>query len=119
LQYLLGHQAVGVPTLRNRDPELGPAAEQFVLERATVKGNPDGGAICATQGFGGYNGAVAFRGANAEAFKRYQIDPKILAAYLERWPEIRRERERNERYWRLRRRGTIELAELHRWQGAE
>jgi len=119
LQFLLGHQAVGVPTLRNRDPELGPAAEQFVLQRDTVKGNLDGGAICATQGFGGYNGAVAFRGANAEAFKRYEIDPKVLAAYLERWPEIRKQREQSEKHWRLRRHATIELAELHRWQGAE
>lgn len=119
LQYLLGHTAVGVPTLRNRDPDLGPAAEQFLLQRDTVSGNLDGGAICATQGFGGYNGAVAFRGANTEAFKRYEVDAKMLAAYLERWPEIRKERERNEKQWRLRRRATIELAELHRWQGAE
>jgi 3-oxoacyl-(acyl-carrier-protein) synthase len=119
LQYLLGQQAVGVPTLRNRDPELGPAAEQFVLQRETVKGDLNGGAICATQGFGGYNGAVAFRGANADALKRYDIDPKTLAAYLERWPEIRKQREQSEKHWRLRRHATIELAELHRWQGAE
>jgi hypothetical protein len=118
LQFVLGETAVGVPTLRNRDPDLGPAAEQFVLERATVKGNVDGGAICATQGFGGYNGAVAFRGANRDSLARY-ADKKTLDAYLERWPEIRKQRQQNERYWRLRRHGTIELAALHRWRGAE
>jgi hypothetical protein len=119
LQYLLGEEAVGVPTLRNRDPDLGPAAEQFVLQAQTVKGNNDGGALCATQGFGGYNGAVAFRAANPDSIARYAQDRKVLDAYLERWPEIRKQREQQERYWRLRRRGTLELAQLHRWQGAE
>jgi 3-oxoacyl-(acyl-carrier-protein) synthase len=119
LQYLIGEQAVGVPTLRNRDPELGPAAEQFVLQAQTVKGNTDGGALCATQGFGGYNGAIAFRGANPQSLARYAGDRKALDAYLERWPEIRKQREQQERYWRRRRRGTLELAQLHRWQGAE
>jgi len=33
IQYLLGKPAVGVPTLRQIDPELGPAAESFVLDR--------------------------------------------------------------------------------------
>jgi 3-oxoacyl-(acyl-carrier-protein) synthase len=119
LQYVLGEKAVGVPTLRNRDPDLGPAAEQFMLQREVLAGNKDGGALCATQGFGGYNGAVAFRAANREAFARYEVDPKILAAYLERWPEIRKQRQASELYWRRRRRGTLELAELHRWRGAE
>ncbi len=119
LQYVLGERAIGVPTLRHRDPELGPPAEQFILQRETIAGNADGGALCATQGFGGYNGAVAFRSANRDSLARYAGDRKTLDAYLERWPEIRKQRLANERYWRRRRRATIELAELHRWQGAE
>jgi hypothetical protein len=119
LQYVLGEKAVGVPTLRHRDPDLGPAAEQFILQRENVAGDADGGALCATQGFGGYNGAIAFRAANRESIARYAGDRKLLDAYLERWPEIRRQRIANERHWRRRRRGTIELAELHRWRGAE
>jgi hypothetical protein len=78
----------------------------------------NGGALCATQGFGGYNGAVAFHAANAESLARYAGDADTLRAYLERWPEIRKERERCEGYWRRRRRATIELAQLHRWKGA-
>ncbi len=119
LQFLLGKTAVGVPTLRNLDPELGPAAESFVLEAPPVAGDPDGGAVCATQGFGGYNGAIALRAAHAEAFGRYAVDKKVLSAYLERWPELRREREQRERYWRLRRRATIELVQTHCWKGLE
>jgi 3-oxoacyl-[acyl-carrier-protein] synthase II len=119
LQYVLGEEAVGIPTLRHRDPDLGPAAEQFILQRENVSGNTDGGALCATQGFGGYNGAVAFRSANRESISRYECDRKTLDAYLERWPEIRKQRQDSERHWRRRRRSTIELAELHRWQGAE
>jgi hypothetical protein len=119
LQYVLGEKAIGVPTLRNRDPDLGPAAEQFVLQRETVAGNADGGALCATQGFGGYNGAVVFRSANRDSLARYAGDRKTLDAYLERWPEIREQREASERYWRRRRRGTLELAQMHRWRGAE
>jgi 3-oxoacyl-[acyl-carrier-protein] synthase II len=119
LQFLLGKTAVGIPTLRNLDPELGPAAESFVLETPPVAGNPDGGALCATQGFGGYNGAIALRAAHAEAFGRYTVDRKVLSAYLERWPELRREREQREKYWRLRRRATIELVQAHCWKGLE
>ena len=119
LQFLLGKTAVGIPTLRNLDPELGPAAESFVLEAPPVPGNADGGAVCATQGFGGYNGAIALRAAHAEAFSRYAIDRKVLSAYLERWPELRKEREQRERYWRLRRRSTIELVQTHCWKGLE
>ncbi len=119
LQFLLGKTAVGIPTLRNLDPDLGPAAESFVLEAPPVAGNADGGAVCATQGFGGYNGAIALRAAHAEAFSRYTVDRKVLSAYLERWPELRREREQRERYWRLRRRSTIELVQTHCWKGLE
>jgi hypothetical protein len=119
IQYVLGKQTVGVPTLRRPDPELGAAAEQFLLQSQPVAGNADGGALCATQGFGGYNGAVAFRAANRDAFARYAIDPKVLAAYLERWPDIRAQREQSERTWRRRRGAALDLAQLHRWKGAE
>jgi 3-oxoacyl-[acyl-carrier-protein] synthase II len=119
LQYLLGEEAVGVPTLRTLDPELGDIGNSFILQPQPVRGNKDGGAICATQGFGGYNGALALRAAHAEAFERYQVDRNVLAAYLERWPEIRRERQQRERYWRLRRRSALELAQLHRWKGLD
>jgi 3-oxoacyl-[acyl-carrier-protein] synthase II len=119
LQFLLGRAAVGVPTLRNRDPDLGSLAEAFELHAAPVTGNLDGGAICPTQGFGGYNGAIALRAAHADAFARYSPDRNVLSAYLERWPELRREREQRERYWRLRRRSAIELAQMHCWKGLE
>jgi hypothetical protein len=75
--------------------------------------------LCATQGFGGYNGAIALRAAHAEAFSRYSPDKNILAAYLERWSELRKERERRERHWRTSRRSALELAQLHRWHGAD
>jgi hypothetical protein len=119
LQYLLGEESVGVPTLRKIDPALGPVVDSFVLQSAPIAGNKDGGAVCATQGFGGYNGAIALRSAHAEALRRYSPDPKILAAYLERWPELRREREQRERYWRLRRRSALELAQMHCWKGLD
>jgi len=119
IQYLLGKRSVGVPTLRHLDPELGGVAESFVLQRDPVTGNPDGGALSATQGFGGYNGAIALRAANAEAFARYSPDRKILAAYLERWPELRREREQREFHWRTRRRSALDLAQMHRWKGLD
>ena len=119
LQFLLGKPAVGVPTLRHLDPDLGTVAESFKLQSAPVIGNGDGGAVCATQGFGGYNGAMALRAANAEALARYSPDRKVLAAYLERWPELRREREQRERHWRLRRRSAIELAQMHCWKGLD
>jgi len=119
IQYLLGKPAVGVPTLRHVDPDLGPVTEQFLLDAKPNAGNRDGGVLCATQGFGGYNGAIALRAAHAEAFARYAPDRKVLAAYLERWPELRREREQRERYWRTRRRSSLELAQLHRWKGLD
>lgn len=119
LQFLLDKPAVGVPTLRQVDPDLGPVAESFQLQAAPIAGNRDGGALCATQGFGGYNGAVALRAAHAEAFARYSPDRKALSAYLERWPDLRRDREVRERQWRVKRRGTLELAVLHRWRGLD
>jgi 3-oxoacyl-[acyl-carrier-protein] synthase II len=119
LQFVLGRGAVGIPTLRNPDPDLGELTEYFSLSPAVVPGSDDGGAVCATQGFGGYNGAIALRSANAAAFERYRPDEKVLAAYLERWPQLRREREQRERYWRLRRRAALELAQLHHWRGLD
>lgn len=119
IQYLLGNNCVGVPTLRNLDPDLGTAAEQFVLQAKNVAGNRDGGAVCATQGFGGYNGAITLRAANREAFSRYKIEDEILGAYLERWNEVRAQREISESRWRRRRKASLELALTHRWVGAE
>jgi hypothetical protein len=119
IEYLLGKSSVGVPTLRNSDPDLEAVVDSFVLQSAPVSGDSDGGVLCATQGFGGYNGAIALRAANADAIARYAPDRKALSAYLERWPELRREREQRERHWRLRRRGALELAQTHRWRGAE
>ena len=46
-------------------------------------------------------------------------DRKVLAAYLERWPQLRREREQRERHWRTRRRSAIELAQMHCWKGLD
>ncbi len=119
LQYVLGRTAPGVPTLRRLDPELADVAQAFKLQAAPWQGNADGGALCATQGFGGYNGAIALRSAHAEAFARYQLDPAVLAAYLERWPQLRAERERRERGYRLGERLALSMAERHCWPGAE
>ena len=119
LQFVLGEAAVGIPTLCRPDPDLGEVAGSFLLGSAPIPGNADGGALCATQGFGGYNGAIALRAAHAAAFERYRPDAKVLAAYLERWPQLRRERQQQERYWRLRRRAALELAQHHHWQGLE
>jgi hypothetical protein len=119
IEYLLGKPSVGVPTLRNPDPDLGAVIDSFVLRSAPVVGNRDGGVLCATQGFGGYNGAIALRAAHADALARYSPDRKALSAYLERWPELRREREQRERYWRLRRRSALDLTQMHRWRGVE
>ena len=118
IRYLLGEPAVGIPTLRHVDDELGEPAEYFRLERGPLRGNASGGVLVPTQGFGGYNGAVALRAATAEAFERYAIDPRVLAAYLERWTEIRRERVERERADRRSRGSVRRLAEVHAWPGA-
>lgn len=119
IQFLLGKQAVGVPTLRTLDPDLGPVADSFVLSPQSITGDTDGGVLCATQGFGGYNGALALRAANADALARYSVDRHLLNAYLERWPELRREREDRERRWRLQRNSALDLAQLHHWHGLD
>lgn len=118
IRYLLGEFAVGIPTLRHVDDELGEPAEYFRLERAPVRGNPNGGVLVPTQGFGGYNGAVALRAATAEAFARYAVDQYLLAEYLERWTEIRRERIERELRDRRSRGAARRLAEVHSWLGA-
>jgi 3-oxoacyl-(acyl-carrier-protein) synthase len=119
LQYLLGMPSVGVPTLRNLDPELESIADQFELDAHSIAGDSDGGAICATQGFGGYNGAVALRSATPETIARYTHDPRVLSAYLERWPAIRADREARERRAQVTRRAAIDLAQLHRWRATQ
>lgn len=119
LRYVLGETAVGLPTLRQLDPELGDVVEQYDLRVESVAGDADGGAICATQGFGGYDGAIALRAANPGSIARYACDERDLAAYLERWPEIRRERQRRELVSRITRGDTLRLALEHRWPGLE
>jgi 3-oxoacyl-[acyl-carrier-protein] synthase II len=115
IRYLLGESVIGVPTLRTLDPALDHLAATFDLRAAPISGNDQGGAICATQGFGGYNGAVALRAATADTIGRYAPEPAVLAAYLERWPEVRRRREHHEGTMRTRRGAALELAETHRW----
>lgn len=117
IHYLLGEQSVGVPTLRRIDGELGEPAEYFRLSREPVSGRVDGGVLVPTQGFGGYNGAIALRGATPDALRRYEVDEALLGAYLERWPEVRRDRVEREARWRRTRGFVRQLAEEHRWPG--
>ena len=117
IRYVLGEATVGVPTLRNLDPDLGPPAEHVCLAADSVRGDADGGALVPTQGFGGYDGAVALRSASPEALSRYETEPGLLESYLERWPEIRSEREARETRWRRTRGFVLELADHHRWAG--
>ena len=116
LRFVLGEPAVGLPTLREIDPELGEVVNRYGLSPGLVPGDDDGGAICATQGFGGYDGAIALRSANPESIARYRCDPAALDAYLERWPEIRRDRIDRERRSRVERGVTLRLALEHRWR---
>lgn len=115
IYHVLGQPAAGVPTLRTIDGEIGAVAEDFVLAAAPCPGNADGGALVATQGFAGFNAAVALRSATAEALRRYQIAPERLDAYLERWPQIRRERVEREASYRRSRGFVLRLAAEHRW----
>jgi 3-oxoacyl-(acyl-carrier-protein) synthase len=119
LQFVLGHKAPGVPTLRRLDPDLAEIAANFHLQAGPSPGNANGGAICATQGFGGYNGAVALRSATPEALARYDCDADVLAAYLDAWPAIRAEREQRERAVRRSPKLALTMAEKHRWIGLE
>jgi 3-oxoacyl-[acyl-carrier-protein] synthase II len=115
LHYLLGDLSVGVPTLRRLDNELGEPAEHFVLSRDPVPGDQDGGVMVPTQGFGGYNGALALRAANPDALRRYATEPRILEAYLERWREMRQARIDREARWRRTPGAARKLAEEHAW----
>jgi hypothetical protein len=119
LQYLLGRTAVGIPTLRNLDPDLGAAAESFVLEAPPVAGKCRRRRGLRDARIRRLQRSNRSAGRKAEAFGRYSVDRKVLSAYLERWPELRREREQREKYWRLRRRSTIELVQTHCWKGLE
>jgi hypothetical protein len=58
------------------------------------------------------------RAAHAEAIRRYRIaDPRIVDGYLERWPELRRERIEREARARRARGFVRDLVEEHRWPG--
>ena len=118
IHFVLGDASIGVPTLRRLDPELGEPVEYFKLSSEVCPGNADGGALVPTQGFGGFDGAVALRAANPDSLKRYRVDARALEAYLERWPELRRERIENEARWRRTRGFILKLAARHRWPGA-
>jgi 3-oxoacyl-[acyl-carrier-protein] synthase II len=115
VHYVLGQPAVGVPTLRRIDPDLGPVTEHFHLSAKPNPGNANGGALVATQGFGGFNAAIALRAATPEALRRYSIDPILLGAYLERWGDTRQERMEREARHRRSRGFVLRLAEEHRW----
>ncbi len=115
IHYLLGDLSVGIPTLRRLDDELGEPAENFRLSRDPVPGDQDGGVLVPTQGFGGYNGALAMRAANPDALRRYTAEPGLLDAYLERWRDIRQTRIESEARWRRTPGAARRLAEEHRW----
>jgi hypothetical protein len=116
IQFVLGQTCVGIPTLRRVDETLGPLAQDFRFSADPVPGNAEGGALVVAQGFGGYDAAVALRGATPDALRRYDCDARLLEAYLERWPELRAERrEREARWWRTP--GfALQLAEEHGWR---
>ncbi|WP_036113140.1 MULTISPECIES: hypothetical protein [Luteibacter] len=119
LQFVLGRKAPGVPTLRRLDPDLADVAAHFHLQADPSDGNADGGAICATQGFGGYNGAVALRSATPATIAKYEGDPAVLEAYLAAWPTVRADREKRERVARRSPRLALNMAETHRWIGLD
>jgi 3-oxoacyl-(acyl-carrier-protein) synthase len=119
LQFVLGRKAPGVPTLRRLDPDLADVAAHFHLQADPSDGNADGGAICATQGFGGYNGAVALRSATPSSIAKYEGDPAVLEAYLAAWPTIRADREKRERVARRSPKLALNMAETHRWIGLD
>ena len=118
IQYVMGNTTVGIPTLRRPDPDLGEAAAFFKLSTDPVMGNTDGGVLSSTQGFGGYDGAMALKAATPESLGRYEFeDRKILDAYLERWAQVRRERIEREAQTRRTVGFPRLMAELHRWHG--
>lgn len=118
IRYVLGEKTVGVPTLRTLDPDLGDPAEFVRIGAAPVDGDAEGGALVPTQGFGGYDGAVALRSATPEALRRYAAGERVFDEYIERWPEVRQERIEREARLRRTRGFVLQLADQHRWQGA-
>ncbi len=116
IHHLTGEPSIGIPTLRHIDPDLGPMLEHFRLSREPIPGNTDGGVLMATQGFGGFDGALVLRAANADALRRYGYsDEKIRDRYLERWEGLRSERIEREARHRRTRGGIRQLAEEHAW----
>ena len=115
IHYLLGALSIGVPTLRRLDDELGEPAQHFRLSSDPVQGSEDGGVMVPTQGFGGYNGALALRSANPDALRRYQTEPGLVEAYLERWREVRQARVEREAHHRRSQGSARRLAEEHMW----
>jgi 3-oxoacyl-[acyl-carrier-protein] synthase II len=119
-QYLLGRRSVGIPNLRNVDPDLAQEQEYFELSHQPVAGNEDGGEIKPVQGFGGYVAAMARKSANPDTIRRYRLsDPRLLDAYLERRDEVRRDRERREAAYYRTIGSTLAQAVQHRWPGAK
>ncbi len=119
-QYLMGRPTVGIPNLRQIDPELAAEAQHFELSSAAIAGKEDGGEISPVQGFGGYVAAMARRSAHADAFRRYPIsDSKLIDAYLERQTDIRQARERSEADYDRTMGSTLAQAVQHRWSGAK
>jgi len=120
IQYVLGNTTVGIPTLRRPDPDLGEAAEFFKLSTDPVLGNSNGGVVSSTQGFGGYDGAMALRAATPQSLSRYTFDDaSVLQAYLERWSTVRGERIEREAQTRRTVGFPRLMAELHRWPGTQ
>lgn len=118
IYYVLGELAVGVPSLRRLDPALSDCCTSFRLSADPVSGQQDGGALAYAQGFGGYDAALALRGAHPDALRRYRFErPQVLDAYLERWPEIRQRRVVDERRARRGKQSVLRLLERHRWPG--
>ena len=117
IHYLLGEPAVGIPTLRRIDDEMGPVAEHFHLSPEPIRGSRESAALVSTQGFGGFNAAVALRGAHPTLLRRYDTDARQLEAYLERWADVRRERTEREARYRRTRGFVLRLVEEHGWPG--
>jgi 3-oxoacyl-[acyl-carrier-protein] synthase II len=118
IYYVLGEKTVGIPSLHRIDPELADMLQSFTIDANPIAGDEDGGSLAYAQGFGGYDGAIAFRAAHNDAIRRYRFpDRKTLDAYFERRPELRRERQKSERLARRTRGASLALAERHRWLG--
>jgi 3-oxoacyl-(acyl-carrier-protein) synthase len=117
-QYLMGRKTMGIPTLRNIDPDLAQELEHFDLSSRPISGNEDGGEISAVQGFGGYVAAIVRRSANPDSLRRYPLsDSRLLDAYLERHHTTRRERERREAGYHRTIGSALGQAVRHRWSG--